>query len=459
MSATARLVQKKLLSGEKTHDEMLVWWKQNEEAFDEDDRAAVRGVLGLSKDPLDVPFREVVPDCWFSDLLDLQHESESPTSFYFLAAVSVFCNLVGRKVMIDRGNHRVGLDLSTLLISPAGRGRRSTACDFVVYKIGEPAGLQIVADKFTYEHFGDSLVETCEVKPTRDSRRAFRPRALVYAGEMSVLLGKGGYGDSIIAPLTDILGKTSRFNWGTVKRGKVEFVEPCVQAVLTTSPDWMVSNIPAEALGGGMLSRFLLSVRDQPEKVVTWANEIDPELIHKVVEALKRCTSGAGEFTRPGKKAFEWYHEWYQGHAERYLHGEIPDQRMAPYFARKHDHLLRLAAVLTMAKGDKLSYTVARFEEALRILDWLERDMPKAYASIAVSPLAAAQGEICRALRTAENGLMTHSKLQKKMYRMLPLSDQFKAVMQSLTDIGVVRKIPNLGSKGCKYMLVKDLEG
>lgn len=438
--------------------ELHGWFTRFEKRLEPHEAADVRAALGLSQSLSDVPFRELVPPGWFADLLKIQEESESPAPFFFLAGLTVFSNLVGRTLLIDRGNHRLGLDISALLISPAGRGRRSTACDFVVYEIGEAAGLTTIADSFTYEAFGDSLVTSSPNGLDKDTRQCKFPRALAYAGEMSVLLGKGSYADSIIPKLTDIIGKTTKFSWTTVKRGgKVEFVNPMVNALFTSAPDWLVDNIPAVVFGGGMLSRFLICVRDQPEQVVTWGKPIDEDQKRRLVNQLKVLTRPAGLFPRPDGSAFKWYDEWYQDHAARTLRDEIPDERMAPYYSRKHDHLLRVAALLTLAASAPMVYTVERFEQALRILDWLEVDIPKVYSQMALSPVAAAQQAVCRAL-TRAGGMMDHSRLQKRVWRVCPLKEHFNAVIESLVEMGVLRVHKNIGMKGRSYHLVKNLE-
>ena len=439
-------------------DGLIEWYERFGKKYTADQRMEIADALGVEKNLKDVPFTEIVPDGWLRDLLELVKESESPSPFYFLAALSVLSQAVGRKVMIDRGTHRLGLDVSALLISPAGRGRRSTACDFVVYEIGEAAGINVIADSFSYEAFGDALVESVGDGKVPANRRIVGPKALIYAGEMSTLLGKGSYADSIIPKLTDIIGKTSRFEWRTVKRGgKLAFYAPCVNACFTSAPDWLVDNLPPIVFGGGMLSRFLICVQDQMERVVTWGDKISDSRKLEVVNGLKKLMKQMGTFGKPEGAAYKWYDSWYQTHSAKYLSGDIPDERMGPYFSRKHDHLLRLAALLTIAAGEPFTFTVAKFDQALRILDWLERDVPKAYARMALNPVASAQMAMCETLKK-NGGLMEHARLQRKMFRHTPLREQFNSVVESLISMGVVKPVPSMTGKGRSYHLASTLE-
>lgn len=454
-SVVADQVRQGLKSG-KSRGDLVEWFEQFGHKYSKDEQRDIRHELGLKVDTSLIPFRDLVPDGWLADLLDLQGEAESPTSFFFLAALSVMSNIIGRNVMIDRGTHELGLDISALLISPAGKGRRSTACDYVVYKIGEAAGLNVIADSFTYEHMGDQLIASCESKPTRENPRAYKPKAMLYAGEMATLLGKGAYADSIIPKLTDMLGKTTRFNWGTVKRGKIEFFCPMINALFTTSPDWLAENIPAIMFGGGTLSRFLVAVEDGPERVVTWGRKLDVAAEQRLIIQLLEIKKIHGRFEKPDKIALAWYHEWYQTHTKKTLKGEIPDERMAPYYSRKHDHLLRLTALLQIAGSGPLKFIVPRFEEALTILDHFEKNIPKAYAQMALSPIAAAQAAVVTVLKRS-SGMLDHARLQKKVYRHCPLKEQFASVMESLVSMNIVKRIPNLSRKGNCYMLIGDL--
>jgi hypothetical protein len=449
----------KIHNGEsdKSREELLAWFEQFKTQFNPEELRELRAVLGVKQALSETPFRELVPEGWLRDVLDLTRESESPASFAFLAALTVLSQAVGRKVMVDRGTHALGLDVNALLISPAGRGRRSTICDFVVYGLGAPAGLNIIADSFSFEAFGDELVLCAGLEKLPKDRIVHNTTAMIYAGEMAALLGKGSYVESIIPKLTDILGKTSRFEWRTVKRGgKIVFERPCVNALFTTAPDWLFENIPPAAFGGGLMSRFLVCIQDLPEQVVTWGTKISDEDKLVVVNRLKLCGGTQGVFDRPVGEAWDWYDTWYQAHTKKTLYGELPDERMAPYFSRKHDHVLRMSALLAIAAQDELVFTLERFEQALRIVDWFELEAPRAYAQMSVSPMAGAQRTICDVLQR-NKGRMEHSRLQRKVYRILPLADHFKAVMQSLIEMRVVRVERGLGGRGTVYTV--DREG
>jgi len=130
---------------------------------------------------------------------------------------------------------------------------------------------------------------------------------------------------------------------------------------------------------------------------------------------------------------------------------------MAPYLSTKHDHLLRMAALLTMASGEPLVFTVEKFEQALRLLDWLEADIPKAYAAMALSPMAGAQQAIVRALEMS-GGALDHSSLHKRVYRTVPLSSMFREVVESLIEMEVIQVAPSLGKRGKTYLLRRNLD-
>jgi hypothetical protein len=450
----ARLIAKKFRDDpddrERVRRDCIEWFNKERHTMTEDAIEEIGHLLELTPDqvcPLrERPFRTLVPDGWFKDVLDLVHQSESPSPFYFLAACTVLSHLIGRKVMIDRGTHRLGVDVSALLISPAGRGRRSTACDFIVYDLGITAGAKVFADKFTYEAFGDALL----------SDEGSDPRMLVYAGEMSTLIGKQSYGESMIPSLTDMLTKTSKVSWGTVKRGYKTIENICVNALMTSSPDWLVDNIPAVAFGGGLMSRLLVCVQDGSEQVVTWGDAIPRESINASVRDLRRLGQTTGTFGRPTGAAFSWYDNWYHEIAKQIERGDLPDERMIPFYARIHDHLLRLTGLLTIAAGDDLEFTVERMEQAWSIIGWTMEDIPKAYASMGLAPIQAAQHAVVAALEK-NSGSMDHSSLHRRVYRHAPLAGHFREVMSSLIDLGVVGTTKGMSGRGTVYYIIQTL--
>jgi hypothetical protein len=358
----------------------------------------------------------------------------------------VIGGLIGRRICIDRGTYRIFPSLSGLILSPAGRGRRSTACDLVVYELGRPAGLTAIADSFTYEAMGEALADLD------------KPEALIYVGELSVLLGKGSYGESILPKLTDLIGKQSAFEWRTVKRGLITFKDPSISMLATSAPDWLASNIPAVAFGGGFLSRFLVAAQAGPERTVAWGDALDEKKKKELIEQLKGMRGRFGKLGKPGPGALEWYTDWYMAHSSRLEKGEVVDEKLIPYLSRKHDHLLRLTTVLTVAGGDEhLTFTVKRLEQALRLLNWYEGKLPLAYSSMALGPIGQAQHAVVRALERG-GGMLDHSTLHKKVYRLAPLAGQFFEVMRSLIEMEVVQESSTFTGRGKTYVLKKGLE-
>jgi len=451
-SYVARRVKAELLAIERgegstwTKAKLVEWIEQHAGAFkDKDELAEIRGALSMVT-AKEEDFHDLVPSGWFKELMEWTKQTESPSSFYFLAGACVIGGLIGRRICIDRGTYRIFPALSGLILSPAGRARRSTACDLIVYELGRPAGLTTIADSFTYEAMGEALAEL------------ERPEALVYVGELSVLLGKGSYGESILPKLTDLIGKQSAFEWRTVKRGLITFKDPSISMLATSAPDWLASNIPAVAFGGGFLSRFLVAAQAGPERMVVWGDKLDERHKGKLIEHLKLMKGRHGLIGKPGKAAMDWYAGWVTEHTEKLDKGEVVDEKLIPYLSRKHDHLLRLATVLTVAGEDeKLELTVRRFEQALKLLNWFEGKLPLAYSSMALGPIGQAQHAVVRALERS-GGMLDHSTLHKKVYRLAPLAGQFFEVMRSLMEMEVVQESTGLSRRGKTYILKKKLE-
>jgi len=430
----------------KTTKEMLVaWLERSKGQFSSEELAELELALSVVG-TRSTEFVDLVPNGWFKELLEWTKQTESPSSFYFLAGACVIGGLIGRRICIDRGTYQIFPALSGLILSPAGRGRRSTACDLVVYGLGRAAGLTTIADSFTYEAMGEALSEL------------ERPEALVYVGELSVLLGKGSYGESILPKLTDLIGKQSAFEWRTVKRGLVTFKDPSISMLATSAPDWLANNIPAVAFGGGFLSRFLVAAQSGPERTVAWGDALDERHKQKLIEQLKHMRTRFGKLTKPPKAALDWYTAWYMDHSGRIEKGEVVDEKLIPYLSRKHDHLLRLTTVLTVAGEDeKLEFTVRRFEQALKLLNWYEGQLPLAYSSMALGPIGQAQHAVIRALER-NGGMLDHSTLHKKVYRLAPLAGQFFEVIRSLLEMEVLQETTNFSKRGKSYILRKGLE-
>jgi len=100
---------------------------------------------------------------------------------------------------------------------------------------------------------------------------------------------------------------------------------------------------------------------------------------------------------------------------------------------------------------------VDRMEQALGLLNWYEGKLPLAYSSMALGPIGQAQHAIVRALERS-GGMLDHSTLHKKVYRLAPLAGQFYEVMRSLIEMEVVQETTGMTGRGKTYILKRGLE-
>ncbi len=377
-----------------------------------------------------------LPQGFLSDYVRYNSTNEGPDLFHFWCGAVVVACALNRKVWVDKQFYKVYPNLQVILVAPAGRCRKTFSSSIAVELVRELDLLPVIAEKITPEALAYALkVESSEQNSM----------GLIYAPELAVFLGKQKYNEGLIALLTTLADCPSSFVSQTRGGGRIYLRNVFIAMLGASTPDWLATAIPETAFGGGFMSRIVFVCLEDSPKVFPFPQP-PPFSKDYLKNTLLKIQKLEGEFVLTDR-ARGLYEAWYlvARHEQK-----LDDWRLAGYYERKPDHLLRLATVLA-ASQLSTEIDVDVLDSALRVLSVTETTMPQAFSQLEMSQVGKDHLRVVRAL-TRAGGRMSHSALLRLN---LPYMNgaQFRLLMSSLVEAGVVEEVRNPLTREHFYVL------
>jgi hypothetical protein len=369
-------------------------------------------------------FDDLVPCTgWLHDYIEYTRNTEPPTVFHFFAGMSAIGSSLARNVFFDMGPYQIFPNLCVVIVAPSGKCRKTSACNVAV-GLFRAIGGNVLADKVTPE----ALISAFQDRSSATG--------LIYAPELAVFLGKQKYQEGMVPLLTALFDCPKEWSSATIMRGDNQLRNVALSFLVCSTMDWIQTAIPRDAFGGGFMSRLLFVVQNDTPRSFPHPPPLDLVVQSRLKKELFAYTRLRGKFAITDE-ADAWYVDWYNT-----KHESIASERQfAGYVERKPDHLHRLAMILTIAelqpdKHTDLILTLPKLKQALSILNWVEANLPAAFAEMSQTPMGEESAKLMKQLK-AKGGQIAHSEwLRMNTHRMN--KDQFKASVGTLREAKMV---------------------
>ncbi|KKK55731.1 hypothetical protein LCGC14_3071630, partial [marine sediment metagenome] len=139
-----------------------------------------------------------------------------------------------------------------------------------------------------------------------------------------------------------------------------------------------------------------------------------------------------GAFRFDSKDTKEHIRSWYKS-----TKPAIDDPRQKGYFGRKHAHALKLSLLLSLAERDDRKVTTKHFDEAIRMLDYVEVKLSKAFSTLGANPFAVMMGEILEYIKKKKQASLPD--IAGRFYRGGLTLEQLKSALVFLCTTGKVK--------------------
>lgn len=387
---------------------------------------------------------------WLEAYLAYTADQESPESFHLWTGISAIGGALRRQVFFDHGYFNLYPNMYIVLVSPAGRCKKSTAMRLGRGILAAVPGIEFSVDSVTRERLIQDLSQA-----NKDGQSAMT----AYSSEFASMLTSSGM--DMVVFLTDIFDCPPEWSHKTKAGGTNKITAPFMNLEGGTTPDWISKAMPLDTVGIGLTSRIVFIFEDTPREAESIPDPSSAQLA--LVDMLKHdlalISTLKGEFKFDGGRgkrgkglpgqyetwevmpgqAYKVYDSWYRSRIKQ--PNPTGDPRLNGYFERKPTHMIKLAMILSAATRDDLLITTEDIKLAMHELEKAEAKMPAVFASVGKNPINADRIEVYNAICLAPEEGLTMGQLAERFGHSLR-KDELAEVLDTLLVIGKITNAP-----------------
>jgi len=373
---------------------------------------------------------------WLKGLQEYVEESESPRQFWMWAGLSTIAGALQRKVWLPFGFEPIFPNLYVLIVAPPGRCRKGAPVAFVKKMLTE-IGANVYVDSPTKRALTKAL-------DSLGKNNAFmyqgKPRVhcsiTLPSKELSSFLATDT--KAMVEILTEIYDCHDIWEYQTSGEGKDKLYGLCTNCFFATTPSWMATNLPEEAIGGGFTSRFVLVSGLEKYKYVPIPPPPDSEIYKSLkLDLTHISTQLIGEFVW-GDGAEKLFSDWYMTIEPK--RKATKDERIHSMFERLHVITIKVAMCLRVAYSDDLILTCEDITGAIRLAESVLNTAGDALSDHGRSKQAVDVGKVISQIKLA--GSITFQELMKLNFRNTTKTE-LEEIIQTIQVMGLAKLIGN----------------
>jgi hypothetical protein len=207
--------------------------------------------------------------------------------------------------------------------------------------------------------------------------------------------------------------------------------------IAASTLEWLKNSIPMDAIGGGFTGRIVFIHEAAPCKPALFTDKGKgfPELVHD----LEEISTYKGEI-KLTETAVKKMNDWYVND-----HFFIPrDPNVSGYYARKHDHLLKVATILSVSESPSLLITDKHIEEGLKVLEQTEGKLDEVAATVSTTAASTPTEKVLAIIQRYKE--IEHTELLRRCWRFASAQDM-QLIIQTLVDSKLIKDRVDGGRK------------
>ena len=250
---------------------------------------------------------------WLDAYREYTQNIEAPQSFHLWTGISTIASVLQRKVWVSFPKHLLTTfpNMYIVLTSPPGVCRKGTIINTSLDLLRKLKGPYILANDITREKMLREMRDN-PIQTRIDNDQIIHHSVSCIAEELSTLLGiKDNY---MLVTLTALWNADKLYKYSTKGQGEDEIPNVFLNILAGTTPDWLSSSLPREAVGGGFTSRVVFVCETKPgtRKSLTDTElpDLPDELKDDLLDDLGNMFKLKGEVAWE-KDAGTLYDDWY----------------------------------------------------------------------------------------------------------------------------------------------------
>lgn len=344
---------------------------------------------------------------WLKHYVDYASSvSESPTYFHTWIGLWTLSAILGRRVVLQMRNISVMPNMFLFVVGPSGIVQKSSSVDIGLEFVYALPDVFVSADRFSRAYL---------VKEAAAYVKQFGecPMVLV-ASELRTAFNEMSLKENLLETLTRLWDNPQHgFDTSLASTGKQQIKNVSVTFAACSTPEWLVSGLAPDEVGGGFSGRVIYVYGDVPSKRLEYETELPvaAKAAYEVcTEEAKRIAMLKGTMSITPEAASIW-------NLSRVVidkRYQEADARVRPFYGRLQIHLLKTAILLSVSESSALVVEDRHIIEAGNLLDEVPYWMLRAMRGVGGGRAAQLTDIVVDAIR--EHGPISRSALLRRVY-------------------------------------------
>lgn len=365
---------------------------------------------------------------WLSSYLKLVDNSEPPTLFKMWAGVSTICAVLQRKCFMQTSLwEKIYPNMYVVLVGPSSC-RKGTAMGPSRYFL-RGLGVKMAAEAITREALIREIANSMEIDSNGDNMTT-HCSLTVFSEELTVFLGQNNW--QLMSDLNNWFDCLEVWTYRTKHQGEDEIPGVWVNLFGATTPEFIQSALPQDAIGGGLASRIVFVYGDKKSKICADQSFTAEEIaLQKTLqEDLEKIMMLRGEFTRTDEYK-RLYVGWYE---EQEKSPKFMDGSLVGYNGRRALHVRKLSMVMCASRGSDMTLRGEDFLRAKALMEETEKYMHFVFSGRGRLPTAQILDKIVRLL--VVTGSISGQDLMAKFYKDIT-HDELMSMVKTIEKSGI----------------------
>lgn len=373
---------------------------------------------------------------WIKAYVEYADFTEAPEHMHFWVGVSVIAAVLGRKVWKEEDAFKWFPNFYLMLVGPPGVVKKTTTLGQGVKLLNQIEGFNFGPNIMTWQALVSDFKSKQEEIETYPGVFETQSNLYVASGEIGNFIDPS---DKKCMDMLVALWDGEEIKKQTKKDGEERIAKPMLNFAGCTTPSWIMANIPAYMIEGGLLSRIITVFGEKRARRVPLPSLMIKkdhyEVEQKLVEDLEEMGELRGDIAIKEsaiKTVFEQYDKICDAQETEEVSGLLQ---------RKQVHVFKLAMILAAAqgsvRGNRLLLTSEIFEESYERVTQLEEQREKVFKFVGRGRQALIVGRMVQVI--AKKGEMPAKELFRIMFDECPNKEEFSLLIYSAMESGQLK--------------------